>query len=51
MEAKEKEHRNLQDYEIFVEVNDEGQEKIGSRWVVKVKKSMTDKRHSSKQDW
>ena len=34
LEAKEKEIKNLDDYEVFEEVDDIGQEKIGSRWVI-----------------
>ena len=26
--------KNLQDYETFLEVKDEGQEKVGSHWVI-----------------
>ena len=33
-EAKQTEVRNLMDYDVFEEVSDEGQETIGSRWVV-----------------
>ena len=32
--AKKAEVKNLQDYETFVEVKDEGQTKVGSRWVI-----------------
>ena len=32
--AKKAEVKNLQDYETFVEVKDEGQKKVGSRWVI-----------------
>ena len=34
LEAKEKENQNLAEYETFEEVDDEGQETIGSRWIV-----------------
>ena len=34
MEAKQKEIENLKLYETFEEVDDEGQESIGSRWIV-----------------
>ena len=34
IEAKEKEIHNLEIYETFEEVDDEGQETIGSRWIV-----------------
>ena len=34
IESKEKEIENLTTYETFEEVDDEGQEKIGSRWIV-----------------
>ena len=33
-EAKQTEVSNLMDYDVFEEVKDEGQETIGSRWVV-----------------
>ena len=33
-EAKEAEIDNLLDYDVFEEVKDEGQDTIGSRWVV-----------------
>ena len=33
-QAKEMEVKNLMDYDVFEEVSDEGQETIGSRWVV-----------------
>ena len=33
-EAKEKEIQNLETYETFEEVEDKGQEAIGSRWIV-----------------
>ena len=32
--AKKAEVKNLQDYETFVEVKDEGQTKVGSHWVI-----------------
>ena len=32
--AKKAKVKNLQDYETFVEVKDEGQTKVGSRWVI-----------------
>ena len=32
--AKKAEIKNLQDYETFMEVKDEGQTKVGSRWVI-----------------
>ena len=34
VEAKEKELQNLFNYDVFEEVDDIGQEKIGSRWVI-----------------
>ena len=34
IEAKQKEIENLKTYETFEEVDDEGQETIGSRWIV-----------------
>ena len=32
--AKKAEIKNLQDYETFIEVKDEGQTRVGSRWVI-----------------
>ena len=32
--AKKAEIRNLQDYETFIKVKDEGQTRVGSRWVI-----------------
>ena len=37
IEAKEKEIENLKTYETFEEVDDEGQETIGSRWIIREK--------------
>ena len=34
IEAKNNEIKNLKTYEIFEKVDDEGQETIGSRWIV-----------------
>ena len=34
IEAKQKEIENLQKYGVFEEVDDEGQETIGSRWMI-----------------
>ena len=34
IEAKMKEIENLEKYEVFEEVEDEGQETVGSRWVI-----------------
>ena len=31
--------RNLKDYDTFTEVQDEGQERIGSRWIVTEKEN------------
>ena len=45
--AKNKEMDNLKSYETYVEVKDEGQETIGSRWVV-TKKQQHD---GQKQDY
>ena len=42
-EAKMAEVNNLLDYDVFEEVKDEGQETIGSRWVVTAKKIMMDR--------
>merc|ERR1711895_242355 len=34
VEAKENEIQNLKTYETFEEIKDEGQETIGSRWII-----------------
>ena len=34
IEAKQREVENLKLYEVFEEVEDEGQETIGSRWII-----------------
>ena len=34
IEAKNKEIENLEKYGVFEEVEDEGQETVGSRWVI-----------------
>ena len=34
IKAKQKEIENLQKYGVFEEVEDEGQETVGSRWVI-----------------
>ena len=47
IEAKKKEFENLQNYETFEEVSDEGQERITRRWVI-TKKTAWD---GQKQDW
>merc|ERR1712074_532191 len=41
MEAKDKELENLEKYEVFEEIEDTGQEAIGSRWVI-TKKEKSD---------
>ena len=46
--AKNKEMDNLKFYETYVEVKDEGQETIGSRWVVTENKNMTAKNKTTK---
>ena len=48
-EAKMAEVSNLLDYDVFEEVEDKGQETIGSRWVVTAKKSMMVKSKRLKQ--
>ena len=45
--AKRNEIKNLKDYETIEEVKDEGQETIGSRWVVTQK----EKNDGQKQDY
>ena len=40
IEAKGKDIKNLETYEAFEEIDDEGQETIGSRWIVTEKESM-----------
>ena len=49
-EAKKTEVSNLLDYDVFEEVKDEGQEIIGSRWVVTEKKNMMARNYRPKQD-
>ena len=39
IEAKEIEMKNLKDYDTFEEVEDFGQERITSRWVITVKEA------------
>ena len=34
IEAKDKELENLAKYDVFEEVEDTGQERVGSRWVI-----------------
>ena len=34
LDAKEREIQNLFNYEVFEEVEDDGQDRIGSRWVI-----------------
>merc|ERR1712074_305431 len=41
IEAKDRELENLEKYEVFEEVEDTGQERIGSRWVI-TKKEKSD---------
>ena len=36
--AKKAEIKNLQDHKTFIEVKDEGQSRVGSRWVIIKKK-------------
>ena len=38
--AKKAEMKNLQDYETFIEVKDEGQTRVGSRWVITEKEQL-----------
>ena len=47
-EAKMAEVSNLLDYEVFEEVTDEGQETIGSRWVVTEKEKHDGQKHKTK---
>ena len=47
IEAKNNEIKNLKTYETFEEVDDEGQETIGSRWIVTEK----EKHDGQKQDY
>ena len=39
IEAKEKEIKNLKDFDTFEEIEDEGQKTVGSRWVVTKKEN------------
>ena len=45
-EAKEKEIQNLETYETFEEVDDIGQETIGSRWIVTEKQKHDRQKHA-----
>ena len=47
-EAKMTEVSYLLDYEVFKEVEDEGQETIGSRWVVKAKEKHDGQKQKTK---
>ena len=44
IEAKQKEIENLEKYEVFEEVEDEGQETVGSRWVITKKEKSNEKK-------
>ena len=45
------EFKNLQDYDTFMEVKDEGQTKVGSSWAITKKSNMMVKRQKLKLDW
>ena len=47
-EAKMTEVNNLMDYDVFEEVKDEGQETIGSRWVVTEKEKHDGQKQQTK---
>ena len=47
-EAKQMEVKNLMDYNVFEEVKDEGQETIGSRWIVTEKEKHDGQKHDYK---
>ena len=47
-EAKISEVNNLLDYEVFEEVEDKGQETIGSRWVVTAKEKHDSQKQQTK---
>ena len=47
-EAKEAEINNLLDYDVFEEVKDEGQDAIGSRWVVTAKEKHDGQKQKTK---
>ena len=49
-EAKMAEVSNLLDYDVFEEVKDEGQETIGSRWVVTEKEKHDGQKQKKKPD-
>ena len=44
IEAKEREVSNLKDFDTFEEVAEEGQKKVGSRWVITKKDKVNDQR-------
>ena len=46
IEANQKEIENLKMYETFEKVDDEGQESIGSRWIVKEKEKHDDQKQN-----
>jgi len=48
VEAKENEIQNLKTYETFEEIKDEGQETIGSRWIITEKQKHDGQKHAYK---
>ena len=49
--AKKAEVKNLQDYETFMEVKDEGQTKVGSWWVITEKEQHDGQKTKVKARW
>jgi len=48
--AKKAEIKNLQDYETFLDIKDEGQLKVGSCWVITEKEQHDGKKQKLKLD-
>ena len=48
VEAKNNEIQNLKTYETFEEIKDEGQETIGSRWIITEKQKHDGQKHAYK---
>ena len=48
---KQKEIENLEKYSVFEEVEDEGQERVGSRWVITRKEKANGQKQMWKEKW
>ena len=51
IEAKQREIENLEKYGVFEEVEDVGQETVGSRWVITKKDTADGQKTNFKEDW